>query len=278
MLAAAASGLLVFASEVVFVHLLALVDGTSVYVFGLVLAVFLVALSARRGRVARPRAQGGRRGARREPGALGPRARGEPARSGTGSRTSSSPLGPYVARGASARSCAASSRRSRSACPPACMGTTFPLVLARPAPPRDDRGAQTGRRRPSTRWRRWSARSRAGFVAAAGARLAARARGAIALAYARAALLVRRRRGRRGSRSRAARRRRGRARRWPWCRRAGTSRASRAATNVYFDAQPEQGRWSGWTRTSTAASSRSPRRGVTRSGPTASTRATRAGR
>ena len=44
--AAAASGLLVFASEVVFVHLLALIDGTSVYVFGLVLAVFLVALSA----------------------------------------------------------------------------------------------------------------------------------------------------------------------------------------------------------------------------------------
>jgi len=46
MLAAAASGLLVFAGEVVFIHLLALVDGASVYVFGLVLAVFLVALSA----------------------------------------------------------------------------------------------------------------------------------------------------------------------------------------------------------------------------------------
>jgi spermidine synthase len=45
MFASAASGLLVFASEVVFVHLLALVAGTSVYAFGLVLAVFLVALS-----------------------------------------------------------------------------------------------------------------------------------------------------------------------------------------------------------------------------------------
>ncbi|HEX3346122.1 MAG TPA: spermidine synthase, partial [Polyangiaceae bacterium] len=45
LVAAGASGLLVFASEVVFIHLLALVDGTSVYVFGLVLAVFLVALA-----------------------------------------------------------------------------------------------------------------------------------------------------------------------------------------------------------------------------------------
>ena len=43
--AAAASGVLVFASEVLFVHLMALVDGTTVYAFGLVLAVFLVALS-----------------------------------------------------------------------------------------------------------------------------------------------------------------------------------------------------------------------------------------
>ncbi|MDP8998957.1 MAG: spermidine synthase [Myxococcota bacterium] len=45
LLAAASSGALVFASEVVFVHLLALIDGTSVYAFGLVLAVFLLALS-----------------------------------------------------------------------------------------------------------------------------------------------------------------------------------------------------------------------------------------
>ncbi len=41
----AASGLLVFACEVVFVHLLALVIGTSVYAFGLMLAIFLVCLS-----------------------------------------------------------------------------------------------------------------------------------------------------------------------------------------------------------------------------------------
>lgn len=39
------SGLLVFASEVVFVHLLALVVGTSAYVFGLILAIFLVSLA-----------------------------------------------------------------------------------------------------------------------------------------------------------------------------------------------------------------------------------------
>jgi spermidine synthase len=45
MIAAVASGFLVFASEVIFIHLLALVDGTSVYVFGLVLAVFLIALA-----------------------------------------------------------------------------------------------------------------------------------------------------------------------------------------------------------------------------------------
>jgi spermidine synthase len=42
----AASGFLVFTSEVVFVHLLALVIGTSVYAFGLMLAIFLVCLSA----------------------------------------------------------------------------------------------------------------------------------------------------------------------------------------------------------------------------------------
>ena len=43
--AAMASGLFVFASEVLFVHLLALVVGTSVYVFGLILFIFLVSLS-----------------------------------------------------------------------------------------------------------------------------------------------------------------------------------------------------------------------------------------
>jgi spermidine synthase len=41
---AAASGLLVFAAEVVYVHMLALVIGTSVYAFGLMLAIFLVCL------------------------------------------------------------------------------------------------------------------------------------------------------------------------------------------------------------------------------------------
>jgi len=41
---AGASGLLVFAAEVVFVHLLALVIGTSVYAFGLMLSIFLLCL------------------------------------------------------------------------------------------------------------------------------------------------------------------------------------------------------------------------------------------
>ena len=44
LLLACASGLLVFAAEVVFVHLLALVIGTSVYAFGLMLAIFLSCL------------------------------------------------------------------------------------------------------------------------------------------------------------------------------------------------------------------------------------------
>lgn len=46
MVLSAASGLLVFGCEVVFVHMLALVIGTSVYAFGLMLFIFLVCLSA----------------------------------------------------------------------------------------------------------------------------------------------------------------------------------------------------------------------------------------
>ena len=45
LLLAAMSGILVFGCEVVFTHLLALVIGTSVYAFGLMLAIFLVCLS-----------------------------------------------------------------------------------------------------------------------------------------------------------------------------------------------------------------------------------------
>jgi spermidine synthase len=45
LLLSAMSGLLVFGCEVVFTHLLALVIGTSVYAFGLMLAIFLVCLS-----------------------------------------------------------------------------------------------------------------------------------------------------------------------------------------------------------------------------------------
>jgi spermidine synthase len=45
LIVAGLSGLLVFCSEVVFTHLLALVIGTSVYAFGLMLAIFLVCLA-----------------------------------------------------------------------------------------------------------------------------------------------------------------------------------------------------------------------------------------
>jgi spermidine synthase len=45
LLLAGLSGLLVFCSEVIFTHLLALVIGTSVYAFGLMLAIFLVCLA-----------------------------------------------------------------------------------------------------------------------------------------------------------------------------------------------------------------------------------------
>jgi spermidine synthase len=141
--ASAASGLLVFASEVVFVHLLALVDGTSVYVFGLVLCVFLVALSvgAAASRVLVRRA-------------------GEGALSTSLAITAIAVAltvpfwdrlpdifvraGPYVASWPAREAVRGVVAAIAIGLPAACMGTTFPIVLATLAP-LDDRGRQVGR-------------------------------------------------------------------------------------------------------------------------------------
>ncbi|HEX8793207.1 MAG TPA: spermidine synthase [Polyangiaceae bacterium] len=141
--AAAASGLFVFAGEVVFVHLLALVDGTSVYVFGLVLAVFLVALAAGAS-VSRLLERKARDGAL--PVSL--------AMSGL-ALAATLPVwdrlpevfvgfGPSVATWTGREAVRGVVAAMAIGVPATCMGTTFPLVLSSLAP-RPDRGAQTGR-------------------------------------------------------------------------------------------------------------------------------------
>ena len=142
-LGAAASGLLVFASEVVFVHLLALVDGTSVYVFGLVLAVFLVALSV--GALA-SRPMHRRLGDGALPASL---ALSGLALAATIPAWELLPdlflaVGPYVDAWAAREAVRGLVAALAIGLPAACMGTTFPLVLGALAG-RDDRGAQTGR-------------------------------------------------------------------------------------------------------------------------------------
>lgn len=141
--AAAASGALVFVAEVVFVHLLALVDGTSVYVFGLVLAVFLVALSV---------------GAA----ASTPLARRAPATALPLSMALSAcglaltlPIwdrlpglfvvaGPHVTSWAGREAVRGVVAALAIGVPATCMGTTFPLVL-QAVSDREDRAACTGR-------------------------------------------------------------------------------------------------------------------------------------
>ena len=187
MLAVAASGLLVFASEVVFIDLLALVDGTSVYVFGLVLAVFLVALGLGAGasRILARRA--------------GPNALAASlALSGLMLAATmplwdrlpdffvaAGPLAPLwwereVVRGLVAALAIG--------LPAACMGMTFPLVLGLLAPS-PDRGARTGRATAVNTLASVAGSLLAGFVLlpALGSQ---RACGVIALAYAAAAMLV----------------------------------------------------------------------------------------
>jgi spermidine synthase len=232
-IAAAASGLLVFASEVVFVHLLALVAGTSVYVFGLVLCVFLVALSAG--------ASASRVLARRA---------GEAALSTSLAITAlalaiSIPFwdrlpelfvraGPYVASWPAREAVRGIVAALAIGLPATCMGTTFPLVLASLAP-LDDRGRQVGRATAIN-----TIAAIAGSLVGGFALLpwlgSQRALGCIAVAYGATALAVG-----------APRRRTGLvlaiaaavavavAPRWDLARLA-------SGTNVYFERQPEQGR------------------------------------
>jgi len=143
LVAAAASGFLVFAGEVVFVHLLALVDGTSVYVFGLVLAVFLVALAAGASlsRVLERRFGDGALSASLALSGL--------ALAVTLPVWDRLPdvfvaLGPSVSTWAGREAARAAVAAMAIGIPATCMGTTFPLVLSSLAS-RSDRGAQTGR-------------------------------------------------------------------------------------------------------------------------------------
>jgi spermidine synthase len=143
LVAAAASGLLVFAGEVVFVHLLALVDGTSVYVFGLVLAVFLVALAA-----------GASLSRRLERYFGGAALSTSLALSGLALAVTLPlwdrlpdvfvALGPSVSTWAGREAVRAAVAAMAIGIPATCMGTTFPLVLSSLASGAD-RGAQTGR-------------------------------------------------------------------------------------------------------------------------------------
>ncbi len=142
LVASAASGLLVFACEVVFVHLLALVDGTSVYVFGLVLTVFLVALSlgAPASRLLVRLSGEGALGV-----SLALSGFALAASLGVWDRLPSVfvAAGPYVASWAGREVVRGVVAALAIGVPATCMGTTFPLVLASVSA-RDDRGAQTG--------------------------------------------------------------------------------------------------------------------------------------
>ncbi len=187
LVAAAASGLLVFAGEVVFIHLLALVDGTSVYVFGLVLAVFLVALSAG---AAASRVLARRTGASALAASL--------ALSGLVLAASlpvwdrlpdlfiaAGPLVPAWWQREVVRGLVAALAMGL---PAVCMGMTFPLVLAALSP-RSDRGARIGVATAVNTVASMAGSLLAGFLLlpALGSQ---RACGVIALVYAGAALLV----------------------------------------------------------------------------------------
>ncbi|WP_441292216.1 fused MFS/spermidine synthase [Sorangium sp. KYC3313] len=132
LLLAFASGFLVFAAEVVQTHLLALLIGNSAYAFGLMLAVFLVCLAA---------------GAARSPAFA--RRHGEGALSrglaaAALSLAATVPLwdqlprlfafaGKHVDGWAGREACRALAALAILALPTLCMGTTFPLLLARAA-------------------------------------------------------------------------------------------------------------------------------------------------
>lgn len=232
-IAAAASGLFVFAGEVVFVHLLALVDGTSVYVFGLVLAVFLVALAvgASLSRVLERRARDRALSISLAVSGL--------ALAATLPVWDRLPdvfvaVGPSVSTWAGREAVRGVVAAMAIGVPATCMGTTFPLVLSSLAS-RHDRGAQTGRVTAVN-----TVASVAGSVLGGYALLpvlgSQRACAAIALAYAAAALVVA------GARSRsvvlvAAATVGALVLAPPW----DLARLASGA-NVYFAPQPEQGR------------------------------------
>ena len=232
LLAAAASGLLVFAGEVVFIHLLALVDGTSVYVFGLVLAVFLVALSAGAG-ASRVLVRRAGRSALAASLAL----------SGL-VLAASLPVwdrlpdvfvaaGPYASAWWQREVVRGLVAALAIGLPAACMGMTFPLVLGALSA-RADRGAKTGVATAVNTLASMAGSLLAGFVLlpALGSQ---RACGVLAVAYAVTALLVP-----------------APGRRWIGALAAATgllvvavprwdlARLS-SGTNVYFERQPEQG-------------------------------------
>jgi spermidine synthase len=233
LVAAACSGLLVFASEVVFVHLLALVDGTSVYVFGLVLAVFLVALALG---AALSRVFARCAGSSALPASLALSGAMLAATLPVWDRlpevfVATGPIAPEWWQRELVRGLVAAIAIGL---PAACMGMTFPLVLAALSP-RDDRGALTGRATAINTIASIAGSLLGGFVLlpALGSQ---RACGVIALAYELAALAV----------PAAGRRRIAllaaatgtlvvAAPRWDLARLA-------SGTNVYFERQPEQGR------------------------------------
>jgi spermidine synthase len=233
LLSAAVSGLLVFASEVVFVHLLALVDGTSVYVFGLVLAVFLVALALG---AALSRVLASHTGSSALATSLALSGMVLAATLPVWDRLpdvfiAAGPIAPAWWQREVVRGLVAALAIGL---PAACMGTTFPLVLAALSP-RDDRGALTGRVTAINTIASITGSVLGGFVLlpALGSQ---RACGAIAAAYGLAALAV----------PAPARRRIAllsaatvvvvvAAPRWDLARLA-------SGTNVYFERQPEQGR------------------------------------
>ncbi|WP_437586551.1 fused MFS/spermidine synthase [Sorangium sp. So ce1000] len=132
LLLAFASGFLVFAAEVVQTHLLALLIGNSAYAFGLMLAVFLVCLAA---------------GAARSPALARRHGEGALSRglvSAALSLAATVPLwdqlprlfafaGKHVDGWAGREACRALAALAILALPTLCMGTTFPLLLARAA-------------------------------------------------------------------------------------------------------------------------------------------------
>ena len=159
------SGCLVFAAEVVFTHLLALIIGNSAYAFGLILAIFLLlSLLRRRARGLAARAPRRRRAAARPGLQRGLRWRRR-SRSGTSCPSLFTSTGEVVTTFGAREAMRALRRlRHRSACRPRSWGFTFPLLLQRVAAVRERRalgGSADGDQHPR---RGRAARSLTGYV------------------------------------------------------------------------------------------------------------------